>query len=211
LHGQLRGAAGRRAVGDHAAARRDPARPQQARPGDHRPPRLPPRLRLRPRHPMVLCSTCPCRVLARDPVECACHPTHLTAKLRPIHQPIGRSARILVPSLSPRAFSWISDHSRISISLSVRYHANRMLSFYAPGWCGEVRDVIYNDNGKVTVVYRVTIRGIDGEVHREAAGTASLSDARLDDPVAAAEEAAFCKACARFGFGLYLYHEDEVL
>ena len=86
-----------------------------------------------------------------------------------------------------------------------------MLSFYAPGWCGEVRDVIYNDNGKVTVVYRVTIRGIDGEVHREAAGTASLSDARLDDPVAAAEEAAFCKACARFGFGLYLYHEDEVL
>ncbi|VAH96702.1 unnamed protein product [Triticum turgidum subsp. durum] len=82
-------------------------------------------------------------------------------------------------------------------------------------WCGEVRDVIYNDNGKVTVVYRVTIRGIDGEalviVHREAAGTASLSDARLDDPVAAAEEAAFCKACARFGFGLYLYHEDEAL
>ncbi|KQK12081.1 DNA repair RAD52-like protein 2, chloroplastic [Brachypodium distachyon] len=91
------------------------------------------------------------------------------------------------------------------------YHANRMLSFYAPGWCGEVRDVIYTDSGKVTVVYRVTIRGTDGEVHRDAAGTASLSDARYQDPVAAAEEAAFCKACARFGFGLYLYHEDEVL
>ncbi|KAJ1292684.1 hypothetical protein BS78_01G009000 [Paspalum vaginatum] len=89
------------------------------------------------------------------------------------------------------------------------YHANRMLSFYAPGWCGEVRDVIYTNNGKVTVIYRVTVRGTDGEVHREAAGTASLSDARFDDPVAAAEEAAFCKACARFGFGLYLYHEDE--
>ncbi|CAN6286154.1 unnamed protein product [Urochloa humidicola] len=89
------------------------------------------------------------------------------------------------------------------------YHANRMLSFYAPGWCGEVRDVIYTDNGKVTVVYRVTVRGTDGEVYREAAGTASLNDARFDDPVGAAEEAAFCKACARFGFGLYLYHEDE--
>ncbi|GJN22641.1 hypothetical protein PR202_gb10228 [Eleusine coracana subsp. coracana] len=89
------------------------------------------------------------------------------------------------------------------------YHANRMLSFYAPGWCGEVRDVIFTNNGKVTVVYRVTVRGTDGEVHREAAGTASLNDARFDDPVAAAEEAAFCKACARFGFGLYLYHEDE--
>lgn len=47
------------------------------------------------------------------------------------------------------------------------------------------------------------------QVHREAAGTTSLNDARFDDPVAAAEEAAFCKACARFGFGLYLYHEDE--
>ena len=32
------------------------------------------------------------------------------------------------------------------------------------GWCGEVRDVIYTNNGKVTVVYRVTVRGTDGEV-----------------------------------------------
>ncbi|XP_043706961.1 DNA repair RAD52-like protein 2, chloroplastic isoform X2 [Telopea speciosissima] len=44
------------------------------------------------------------------------------------------------------------------------YHANRMLSFYAPGWCGEIRDVIFADNGGVTVVYRVTIHGSDGEV-----------------------------------------------
>ncbi|XP_059309177.1 DNA repair RAD52-like protein 2, chloroplastic isoform X2 [Lycium ferocissimum] len=43
------------------------------------------------------------------------------------------------------------------------YHANQMLSFYAPGWCGEVRNVISPDNGSVTVVYRVTIRGSDGE------------------------------------------------
>ncbi|XP_020587858.1 DNA repair RAD52-like protein 2, chloroplastic [Phalaenopsis equestris] len=89
------------------------------------------------------------------------------------------------------------------------YHANRMLSFYAPGWCGEVRDVIFSDNGRVTVVYRVTIRGSDGEAHRESAGTASSTDNRYEDPVAAAEEIAFCRACARFGFGLYLYHEDE--
>ncbi|KAJ3683590.1 hypothetical protein LUZ60_013817 [Juncus effusus] len=88
------------------------------------------------------------------------------------------------------------------------YHANRMLSFYAPGWCGEVRDVKYSDKDSVTVVYRVTIRGTDGEAHREAIGTVSLKDGRYEDPVAAAEEAAFCKACARFGFGLYLYHED---
>ncbi|KAG8377174.1 hypothetical protein BUALT_Bualt08G0000600 [Buddleja alternifolia] len=43
------------------------------------------------------------------------------------------------------------------------YQANRMLSFYAPGWCGEIRDVIFSENGSVTVVYRVTVRGSDGE------------------------------------------------
>ncbi|XP_078432515.1 cobalt ion-binding protein isoform X2 [Wolffia australiana] len=43
------------------------------------------------------------------------------------------------------------------------YHANRLLSFYAPGWCGEIRNVIFSDDGTVTVIYRVTVRGIDGE------------------------------------------------
>lgn len=88
------------------------------------------------------------------------------------------------------------------------YHANRMLSFYAPGWCGEVRDVIFSSSGLVTVVYRVVIRGTDGEAHREATGTACITDGRVEDAVAAAEESAFSKACARFGFGLYLYHAD---
>ncbi|XP_020570966.1 DNA repair RAD52-like protein 2, chloroplastic [Phalaenopsis equestris] len=88
------------------------------------------------------------------------------------------------------------------------YHANRMLSFYAPGWCGEVRDVIFSDDRSVTVVYRVTVRGSDGEAHRESTGTVSLRDSQFEDPVAAAEELAFCRASARFGFGLHLYHED---
>ncbi|KAJ9180504.1 hypothetical protein P3X46_008736 [Hevea brasiliensis] len=88
------------------------------------------------------------------------------------------------------------------------YHANRMLSFYAPGWCGEIRDLIFSENGSVTVVYRVTIRGSDGEAYRESTGTVSSSDALIEDPVSAAEEIAFCRACARFGLGLYLYHEE---
>ena len=36
--------------------------------------------------------------------------------------------------------------------------------FACVGWCGEVRDCIFADDGSVTVVYRVTIRGSDGEV-----------------------------------------------
>lgn len=88
------------------------------------------------------------------------------------------------------------------------YHTNRMLSFYAPGWSGEIRDVIFSENGSVTVVYRVTVRGSDGEAHREATGTVLPREGDHADPVALAEEIAFCKACARFGLGLYLYHED---
>lgn len=92
------------------------------------------------------------------------------------------------------------------------YHANRMLSFYAPGWCGEVRSIVFSANGTtVSVVYRVTIRGIDGESWREASGTATASDTAFGDPVQKAEGMAFRRACARFGLGLYLYHEDEVL
>ncbi|KAF2288450.1 hypothetical protein GH714_007563 [Hevea brasiliensis] len=46
-------------------------------------------------------------------------------------------------------------------------------------WCGEIRDLIFSENGSVTVVYRVTIRGSDGEAYRESTGTVSSSDALL--------------------------------
>jgi hypothetical protein len=92
------------------------------------------------------------------------------------------------------------------------YHANRMLSFYAPGWSGEVRSIVFSaDSSTVSVVYRVTIKGSDGEAWRESTGTASMADTQFGDPVQKAEGMAFRRACARFGLGLYLYHEDEVL
>ncbi|KAK2419507.1 cobalt ion binding protein [Trifolium repens] len=102
-----------------------------------------------------------------------------------------------------------SSSSASSSTFIPWYHANRMLSFYAPGWCGEIRDVIFSDNGTVTVVYRLTVRGSDGEAYRESTGTVSTTDGSITDPVSAAEENAFCKACARFGLGLYLYHDDQ--
>lgn len=46
------------------------------------------------------------------------------------------------------------------------------------------------------------------QAHRESSGTVSCTNDSLADPVAAAEEIAFCRACARFGLGLYLYHEE---
>ncbi|KAE8718090.1 putative 3-beta-hydroxysteroid-Delta(8),Delta(7)-isomerase [Hibiscus syriacus] len=48
------------------------------------------------------------------------------------------------------------------------------------------------------------------KAHRESTGTVSSSDIGIgEDPVGAAEEIAFCRACARFGLGLYLYHEQQ--
>lgn len=90
------------------------------------------------------------------------------------------------------------------------YQANRMLSFYAPGWCGEVRDITFSADGKfVTVIYRVTIRGSDGEAFREASGTIFTANSTTEDPTQRAEQVAFVRACARFGLGLYLHHGEE--
>lgn len=42
------------------------------------------------------------------------------------------------------------------------------------------------------------------QVHRESSATVSSGNGDIAEPVAAAEEMAFC----RFGLGLYLYHQD---
>lgn len=47
------------------------------------------------------------------------------------------------------------------------------------------------------------------QAHRESTGTVTMTDDHIDGPVAAAEEMAFLRACARFGLGLYLYHESQ--
>ncbi|MED6110863.1 hypothetical protein PIB30_046869 [Stylosanthes scabra] len=86
---------------------------------------------------------------------------------------------------------------------------NRILNLHAPEWSGEVRSISYSGDGKsVSVVYRVTLYGTDAEIFRESIGTASIDDTSYGDPVQKAEAMAFRRACARFGLGLHLYHED---
>ncbi|KAM7511462.1 hypothetical protein LguiB_010337 [Lonicera macranthoides] len=86
---------------------------------------------------------------------------------------------------------------------------NRIMNLHAPEWSGEVRSITYSADGKsVSVVYRVTLYGTDAEIFRESTGTASTSEAGYGDPVQKAEAMAFRRACARFGLGLHLYHED---
>ncbi|GLU16308.1 hypothetical protein SLE2022_327470 [Rubroshorea leprosula] len=86
---------------------------------------------------------------------------------------------------------------------------NRIMNLHAPEWSGEVRNITYSVDGKsVSVVYRVTIYGTDAEIYRESTGTASMDEPGYGDPVQKAEAMAFRRACARFGLGLHLYHED---
>ncbi|XP_050253525.1 DNA repair RAD52-like protein 1, mitochondrial [Quercus robur] len=86
---------------------------------------------------------------------------------------------------------------------------NRILNLHAPEWSGEVRSITYSADAKsVSVVYRVTLYGTDAEIYRESTGTASVDDTGYGDPVQKAEAMAFRRACARFGLGLHLYHED---
>ncbi|KAL2651187.1 hypothetical protein R1flu_019315 [Riccia fluitans] len=95
------------------------------------------------------------------------------------------------------------------------YNAVRLLNHYAPGWIGEIRNIAVpgkNANTFVTVVYRITLKGSDGEVCREASATSTMdySDHSVYfSPVQNAEREAFCKACLLFGLGLYLYHSPD--
>ncbi|XP_022719781.1 DNA repair RAD52-like protein 1, mitochondrial [Durio zibethinus] len=102
---------------------------------------------------------------------------------------------------------------RIEAGFNIKYipwHiVNRIMNLHAPEWSGEVRNITYSADGKsVSVVYRVTLYGTDAEIYRESTGTASVDDPGYGDPVQKAEAMAFRRACARFGLGLHLYHED---
>ncbi|KAI3758753.1 hypothetical protein L6452_06325 [Arctium lappa] len=86
---------------------------------------------------------------------------------------------------------------------------NRIMNLHAPEWSGEVRSIDYSADGKsVSVTYRVTLYGTDAEIFRESTGTSSVDDVGYGDPVQKAEAMAFRRACARFGLGLHLYHEE---
>ncbi|KAK4371310.1 hypothetical protein RND71_010785 [Anisodus tanguticus] len=93
------------------------------------------------------------------------------------------------------------------------YHANRMLSFYAPEHlppdpaCYLASNIAALNLAKSTPDIAYTwFMSCCQPAHRESTGTVSPGNGHSTDLVAAAEEIAFCRACGRFGLGLYLYH-----
>ncbi|KAG8378566.1 hypothetical protein BUALT_Bualt08G0150200 [Buddleja alternifolia] len=65
-------------------------------------------------------------------------------------------------------------------------------------------------SSQLAYVYQVESSNnvIIGKIFRESTGTASFSEQGYGDPMQKAEAMAFRRACARFGLGLHLYHED---
>ncbi|KAF5207836.1 Dna repair rad52-like protein 1 protein [Thalictrum thalictroides] len=129
----------------------------------------------------------------------------------PIHG-ITRPLSHILKDLSqkiPDSFIKVRVEDGFSMKYVPWHVVNWMMNTHAPEWSGEVRSITYSPDGKsVSVVYRVTIYGIDAEIYRESSGTASSSDTSFGDPVQKAEAMAFRRACARLGLGLHLYHED---
>ncbi|KAK4413464.1 DNA repair -like protein 1, mitochondrial [Sesamum alatum] len=102
-----------------------------------------------------------------------------------------------------------TEPTGVSVKYIPWHIVNRIMNLHAPEWSGEVRSITYSADAKsVSVVYRVTLYGTDAEIFRESTGTASIGEPGYGDPVQKAEAMAFRRACARFGLGLHLYHED---
>lgn len=87
----------------------------------------------------------------------------------------------------------------------IEWHtAVKLLDFYAPGWCYEVRN-IYQVGTQLVCVARITINASDGFFHREATGIEEEDKGGYGDAASNAEAMALKRAAAKFGLGLYLY------
>ncbi|KAG4966694.1 hypothetical protein JHK87_032345 [Glycine soja] len=85
---------------------------------------------------------------------------------------------------------FLASSIAVVVTGSNDYINNYLLpGLYGSKWSGEVRNISYSPDSKsVSVVYRVTLYGTDAEK---------------------AEAIAFRRACARFGLGLHLYHQED--
>ncbi|KAK6116711.1 hypothetical protein DH2020_049531 [Rehmannia glutinosa] len=127
-----------------------------------------------------------------------------------ISRPLSQILKDLNKKVPESLISHRTEPGGFSVKYIPWHILNRIMNLHAPEWSGEVRSITYSADGKsVSVVYRVTLYGTDAEIFRESTGTASTSEpSGYGDPVQKAEAMAFRRACARFGLGLHLYHEE---
>lgn len=92
------------------------------------------------------------------------------------------------------------------------YHAIKYLDLYAPGWSYEVRNALWNSEGRLVLTVRLSFPCLEGIVYREATGTEEEpeeGERMYGDPSSNAESMALRRAAAKFGLGLYLYNKER--
>ena len=88
------------------------------------------------------------------------------------------------------------------------YHAIKLLDWYAPGWCYEIRSVTPIGGGaagQVVLTVRLTIPAAEGDFWREATGIEEDEVAGYGDSSSNAESMALRRAASKFGLALYMY------
>ena len=101
---------------------------------------------------------------------------------------------------------------RLRIDFIPWYHAIKYLDLYAPGWSYEVRNTIWNTEGRLVLTVRLSFPCLEGVVYREATGTEEEpeeGERMYGDPSSNAESMALRRAAAKFGLGLYLYNKER--
>jgi hypothetical protein len=91
------------------------------------------------------------------------------------------------------------------------YHAVKYLDLHAPGWSYEVKNMLWNGQGRLVMVVTLAIPALEGVISWDATGTEEEpeeGERMYGDPSSNAESMALRRAAAKFGLGLYLYNKD---
>lgn len=90
------------------------------------------------------------------------------------------------------------------------YHAVKYLDLYAPGWCYQVTNTVWNRENRLVLTVRLSIPAMEGIISRDATGTEEEpeeGERMYGDPSSNAESMALRRAASKFGLGLYLYNK----
>lgn len=130
------------------------------------------------------------------------------------HKPLRSLAEIIADLTKPIAARHLKQKTKGGRAMDFIpwYHAVKYLDLYAPGWCYEVRNTVWNNEGRLTLTARISIPCLEGLIYREATGTEEEpeeGERMYGDPSSNAESMALRRAAAKFGLGLYLYNKDK--
>lgn len=128
---------------------------------------------------------------------------------------MNKSIEQIIEELSqpiPPEFLYTRKQGNTELTYISWHGAVRLLDMYAPGWSGQVVNILETPN-YCYVTYRISIPTDNGVVHRDATGSESITNhlagKGYGDPSSNAESMAFRRAASKYGLGLYLYSKNK--